>query len=233
MEQQRAYTYRFYPTETQKHLLARTFGCCRYVYNWALRERTDAYYKHGQRIGYHETSAALTLLKQREETAWLAEVASVPLQQALRHLDRAFRNFFEGRAAYPSFKKKGNQQSATYVGSAFTWDAGRLTLARMSLCISGGIVPCLRDASQAVSPSAKMKRNAISSLCYWKRRSSHWKSLPRWSGLTWASSRWSLPVMDRAMATPDSFTRMRRSWRKLRDGMPRRKQARRTVRRLG
>ena len=52
------------PTVEQQHLLARTFGCARYIYNWALRLRTDAYYKHQQRIGYHETSAQLTLLKQ-------------------------------------------------------------------------------------------------------------------------------------------------------------------------
>src|SRR3989475_6608538 len=96
MKQKRAYHYRFYPTDEQKHLLARTFGCARFVYNWALRLRTDAYYKENKRIGYHETSALLTQLKQQEEYAWLTEVSSVPPQQALRHLDKAFRNFFEG-----------------------------------------------------------------------------------------------------------------------------------------
>src|ERR1700731_3723649 len=98
MKQQKAYKYRFYPTEEQARTLAQTFGCCRYVYNWALRLRTDAYYKEKQRIGYHETSAALPQLKRQEDHQWLGDVASVPLQQSLRHLDRAFRNFFEGRA---------------------------------------------------------------------------------------------------------------------------------------
>jgi putative transposase len=46
------------------------------------------------------------LLKKQEETMWLNEVSSVALQQALRHLDQAFRNFFEGRAEYPTFNKK-------------------------------------------------------------------------------------------------------------------------------
>src|SRR5437667_5834209 len=114
MKQKRAYQYRVYPTDEQKHLLARTFGCARFVYNWALRLRTDAYYKENKRIGYHETSALLTQLKQQEEYAWLTEVSSVPTQQALRHLDKAFRNFFEGRAKYPMFKKRRNQQSAEY-----------------------------------------------------------------------------------------------------------------------
>jgi putative transposase len=132
MKQKRAYKYRVYPTDEQKHLLARTFGCARFVYNWALRLRTDAYYKEHKRIGYHETSARLTQLKQQEEYAWLTEVSSVPTQQAMRHLDKAFRNFFEGRAKYPTFKKKRNQQSAEYTTSAFKWDGTSLTLAKMT-----------------------------------------------------------------------------------------------------
>jgi len=133
MRQKRAYRYRFYPTPDQAATLARTFGCARYVYNWALRLRTDAYYERHERIGYHEASAALTALKQQAETTWLNEVSSVPLQQALRHLDNAFRHFFEGRTKYPAFKKKRGRQAATYASSAFRWDADSraLTLAKM------------------------------------------------------------------------------------------------------
>ena len=131
MKQKRAYKYRFYPSEEQKHLLARTFGCCRYVYNWALRERTDAFYQRGERLYYEGTAERLVTLKKQEETSWLNEVSSVCLQQALRHLDQAFRNFFEGRAAYPTFKKKRHQQAATYASNAFTWNGEHLTLAKM------------------------------------------------------------------------------------------------------
>src|SRR6266496_797777 len=131
MEQKRAYKYRFYPTDEQKRTLARTFGCCRYVYNCALRERTDAYYQHGERLYYDGTSERLTALKKQDEHVWLNEVSSVPLQQALRHLDKAFRNFFEGRAEYPTFKKKRQQQAATYASNAFSWDGHHLTLAKM------------------------------------------------------------------------------------------------------
>jgi putative transposase len=91
--------------------------------------RTDAYYQDQQRIGYHDTSAQLTLLKQH--TPWLQEVSSVPLQQALSHLDRAFRAFFEGRANYPTFKTKHGPQAATFTTSAFRWDGKQLTLAKM------------------------------------------------------------------------------------------------------
>jgi putative transposase len=131
MKQKKAYKYRFSPSEEQKHLLAQTFGCCRYVYNWALRERTDAYYQRGERLYYEGTAQRLVLLKSQEETSWLNEVSSVPLQQALRHLDRAFRNFFEGRAEYPTFKKKRHQQAATYASNAFSWNGQTLTLAKM------------------------------------------------------------------------------------------------------
>jgi putative transposase len=131
MKQKKAYKYRFSPSDEQKRLLAQTFGCCRYVYNWALRQRTDAYSQHGERLSYEGTAQRLVLLKKQEETVWLNEVSSVPLQQALRHLDQAFRNFFEGRADYPTFKKKRNQQAATYASNAFTWNGHALTLAKM------------------------------------------------------------------------------------------------------
>ena len=113
-------------------MLARTFGCARFVYNWGLRLRTDAYRQRGQHLFYRETSAALTTLKQQSETIWLNEVSSVPTQQALRHLDKAFTNFFEGRAKYPTFKKKHGRQSAEHTTSAFTWDGKNLRLAKMT-----------------------------------------------------------------------------------------------------
>ncbi len=130
MKQKRAYKYRIYPTDEQKHNFARTFGCVRFVYNWALRERTDAYYQRGERWYYAQMSSALTALKKQDMYAWLNEVSSVPTQQSLRHLDKAMLNFFEGRAEYPTFKKKSHAQSAEYTTSAFKWDGSTLTLAK-------------------------------------------------------------------------------------------------------
>ncbi len=131
MKQQRAYKYRFYPTDEQKQILAQTFGCCRFVYNWALRQRTDAYYQRGERLSYEGTAQQLTQVKKQENTVWLNDVAAVPVQQSLRHLERAFRHFFEGRAQYPTFHKKQGKQSASYVGTAFKWDGSTLALAKM------------------------------------------------------------------------------------------------------
>ncbi|AUA09301.1 IS200/IS605 family element transposase accessory protein TnpB [Streptomyces sp. SID8361] len=129
----RAFKYRFYPTDEQAAELSRTFGCVRLVYNKALEERTRAWYGEQRRISYVQSSAALTEWKKTEELAFLAEVSSVPLQQALRHLQTAFGNFFAKRAKYPRYKsRKGSRASAEYTRSAFTWRDGRLTLAKMA-----------------------------------------------------------------------------------------------------
>lgn len=108
------------------------FGSVRYVYNWALRLRTDAWHR-GVKINYNQSSAALTRLKQQSDHDWLNEISSVPTQQSLRHLQAAYQNFFDKRTAYPTFKKKYGKQSAEYTSSAFKWDAGNrnLSLAKM------------------------------------------------------------------------------------------------------
>ena len=127
---QKAYKYRFYPTPEQIHNLACTFGCCRFVYNWGLKLRTTSYFQLGTRLYHNDLSSALTALKKEEGTAWLAEVSSVPLQQSLRHVDKALVNFFEGRAKYPKYHKKHRRQSATYAATAFVWNGSTLTLAK-------------------------------------------------------------------------------------------------------
>ncbi len=129
----RTYKYRFYPTPEQAEQLNRTFGCVRLVYNKALDERTRAYATERRSISYVESSAALTEWKRGEDLAFLNEVSSVPLQQALRHLQAAYAAFFAKRARYPRFKsKKKSRASAEYTRSAFTWRDGRLTLAKQA-----------------------------------------------------------------------------------------------------
>ena len=109
----RAYLYRFYPTDEQKQQLARTFGCVRYVYNWALALRQQTYRETGKGLSYKVLDALMTVLRHQEATSFLSEVSCVPLQQSLRHLMRAYTNFFEGRAQFPTFKKRQGPQSAT------------------------------------------------------------------------------------------------------------------------
>ncbi|QNP75257.1 IS200/IS605 family element transposase accessory protein TnpB [Streptomyces roseirectus] len=128
----RAFKYRFYPTDAQAAELSRTFGCVRKVYNLALAARTEAWTRQ-ERVNYDQTSAMLTAWKKTEELAYLNEVSSVPLQQALRHLQVAFTNFFGKRAKYPRFKsRKKSRKSAEYTTSAFRFRDGKLTLAKMA-----------------------------------------------------------------------------------------------------
>jgi putative transposase len=86
----RAYKYRFYPTPEQAADLSRTFGCVRKVYNLALEARTTAWYQRHERVTYLQSSALLTQWKRSGDLGYLNEVSSVPLQQALRHLQSAF-----------------------------------------------------------------------------------------------------------------------------------------------
>ncbi|MGW4460393.1 RNA-guided endonuclease InsQ/TnpB family protein [Streptomyces albidoflavus] len=128
----RAFKYRFYPSDAQAAELSRTFGCVRKVYNLALAARTEAWTRQ-ERVNYIQTSAMLTAWKKTEELAYLNEVSSVPLQQALRHLQTAFTNFFGKRARYPRFKsRKKSRKSAEYTTSAFRFRGGKLTLAKMA-----------------------------------------------------------------------------------------------------
>jgi putative transposase len=129
---QRAYRYRCYPTPEQAEQLVRMFGCVRLVYNRALEARTTAWCTEQRRVTYVQTSAMLTAWKQTQELAFLNEVSSVPLQQALRHLQAAFMAFFDKRARYPRFKsRKRHRDTAEYTRSAFRFRDRRLTLAKL------------------------------------------------------------------------------------------------------
>ena len=108
----RAYKYRIYPTNEQKALFAKTFGCCRFVYNWALNLKITAYKERKETLG----NVYLTNLMKSElkaEHDWLKEVNSQSLQSALRNLDTAYANFFRNTKAvgFPKFKSRKSGQS--------------------------------------------------------------------------------------------------------------------------
>ena len=89
--------------------------------------RSDGF-RNGERVGYPATDKALTALKATPEHVWLNEVSSVCLQQSLRDLQTAFANFFDNRAAYPSFKRKEARQSANYTERGFSFDTNHRLL---------------------------------------------------------------------------------------------------------
>jgi putative transposase len=113
-------------------MLSRTFGCVRVVWNRTLAWRHQRYHGEHAKTGFTQANAYLTAMKATGELAWLNEVPSVPLQQAIRHQQAAFTNFFAGRARYPRYKSRGGRQSAEYTRSGFRYRYGRLFLAKAS-----------------------------------------------------------------------------------------------------
>lgn len=102
--------FRIYPNKEQQNLIDRTFGCVRFIYNQGLAYRIEKY-QVGEKANYTATNTMLTEMKQQEKYAFLKEVDSIALQQALRDLDRAYQNFFKHLSKYPRFKSKHTHQS--------------------------------------------------------------------------------------------------------------------------
>lgn len=121
----RTYKFRLYPNNRQTELLARHFGCSRFVYNYFLNQRKEQYRLMGKSDNYYTQAKALTLLKNQEATAWLKEVNSQTLQFAIRCLEVAYTNFFQKRAKFPCFKSKHSKNSFT-VPQFATIAGGRL-----------------------------------------------------------------------------------------------------------
>ena len=95
-------------------LLARTFGCSRWVFNRFLEEKIRVFKETGQSLSYCKCSKMLTKIKTQEDAVWLAEVEAAALQQSLRNLDRAFVNFSKRRkqgVGFPNFKKKKSRKT--------------------------------------------------------------------------------------------------------------------------
>ncbi len=127
-----AYKCRAYPDQAQQQVLSRTFGCVRVVWNRTLAGRRARWHLERKGTSYAETDRALTVMKKDPGLAFLSEVSSVPLQQALRHQHQAFTAFFAKRARYPRFKSRRGRQCAHYTRSAFSMRRGELRLAKTS-----------------------------------------------------------------------------------------------------
>lgn len=132
--------YRIYPTDQQKNLLAQLFGCVRVVWNDALYfckklyEETKTYKNYG-----FLCKEILTKAKKTEKREWLGSVSSVPLQQSLKDLDLAFKNFFDScsgkrkgaKVSLPKFKKRKSAQSARFNSNAFKLKESKVYLAKI------------------------------------------------------------------------------------------------------
>lgn len=108
----KVYKYRIYPTQEQSILLAKSFGCVRWFYNFALNLTSKTYKATGKGLSRNDIVNLLPSLK--KEYDWLKQPPSQCLQQVALDLSSAFLNFFEKRAKYPNFKKKGQKQSIRF-----------------------------------------------------------------------------------------------------------------------
>ena len=149
-----------YPSQEQSLLLARTFGCSRWVFNHFLEEKIKFFKETGKSLSYCKCSKMLTKIKTKEDTAWLAEVEAAALQQSLRNLDRAFDNFSKRRkqgVGFPNFKKKKSRKTyrtpdAKILDDSHVWipKVGRVK-ARITRTIQGRIT----SATIKQTPSGK------------------------------------------------------------------------------
>ncbi|XFA73862.1 IS200/IS605 family element RNA-guided endonuclease TnpB [Thermosynechococcaceae cyanobacterium Okahandja] len=108
----KAYKFRIYPTPEQEVLLAKSFGCARWFWNYALNLCQETYRTTGKGLSRGYIQGLLPALKKEHE--WLKDVYSQCLQAVALNLSTAYKNFFEKRAKLPRFKSKKGRQSITY-----------------------------------------------------------------------------------------------------------------------
>ena len=137
-ELMRGFRMKLEPTLRQRRYLACAFGVARFVWNWALSTKREAYQRDQTSIGFLELSRRLTAL--RVEKPWLTEVDRQIQQQSLRDLDRAYKNFFAQRARFPRFKSRRSPQSirfcldARHPGKVQAWAERKLLLPGLGAC---------------------------------------------------------------------------------------------------
>ncbi|HEY4804741.1 MAG TPA: transposase [Paraburkholderia sp.] len=117
MERFQAFKFELMPTGEHQRFMRRTAGACRFVYNKALVLQKANHENGNKYIGYVGLAKLLTAWRNGFETPWLKDAPVHSLQHALKDLDRAYRNFFDKRAAFPQFKKRGQRDSFRYPDS--------------------------------------------------------------------------------------------------------------------
>ena len=114
----KSYKFRIYPNESQRILIEKTFGCCRFIYNHYLAKSIEDYERTGKSNSYNQNSKDYSELKKKEEFSWLTETDASAHQRALKNLDSAYQTFFRRvkqgqKPGFPKFKKKTSAQSYT------------------------------------------------------------------------------------------------------------------------
>jgi putative transposase len=106
----KTYKYRIYPNQNQKIFFAKSFGCCRFIFNKALEYKKSSYESSKTNISLNTLNSSW-LKEQKVNFPWLSEINSQALQQSIRHLDSSYKNFFRTHKGFPKFKNKYSKQS--------------------------------------------------------------------------------------------------------------------------
>ena len=154
----KAYKIRIYPNETQKVLFAKTFGCCRFVYNYMLDLKQTTYTKDKLTLSVYDCIKQLPDLK--KEHLWLKEVDSVALQQSIKDLGKAYQNFFRDPrvTGFPHFKSKYNHRQ-TYRTNANGNNIRIVDLKHIHLPKLGSIKAKISDKPQGRILSATIEHS--------------------------------------------------------------------------
>ena len=130
----KTFEYRIYPSASQQELLQKTFGCCRWVYNKVLSMRQEEYATGGKTRGINSYITLIPRWK-RSEAPWLSEVDSMALQQSLRDLDKAYKNFFRspGKVGFPRFKSKHAGRKSYRTNNVTIVDGRHVKLPKLGL----------------------------------------------------------------------------------------------------
>lgn len=112
-----AFKYELQPDGEQERDMRKFSGSCRFVFNKALALQKESHEAGNKFIGYVAMAKQLTAWRNSAETSWLKQAPCHSLQHALKDLEKAYKNFFAKRAAFPRFKKKGDYSSFRYPDS--------------------------------------------------------------------------------------------------------------------
>lgn len=156
-----SYKFRIYPNTKQQTLIQKTFGCARFVYNHFLAQRIAEYKETGKAPTRFQQDKSLTVLKQ--ETNWLREPDKCALQNALKDLDAAYKNFFRslksgGKVGFPKFKSKKDRHKSYKTNSCIQIVGNHIKLPKLGLVkcrVSKEVKGRILSATVSQNPSGK------------------------------------------------------------------------------
>ena len=158
----KAYKYRIYPTNEQKEQIAKTFGCCRFVYNRTLAYRKEAYEKEKKNVNKTNCNNYCNQVL-KKEYGWLKEVDKFALTNAIYNMDAAYQKFFKEHTGYPKFKSKhdGHKSYTTnFTNGNITvdFDGGKVKLPKLKEVkakLQRNFIGQIKSATVSQMPSGK------------------------------------------------------------------------------